>query len=1065
MNVDSHLLVTKIVVPTRRNDVLKRPRLLEFLHEYIDRKLLLVSASAGYGKTSLLADFAHDTMLPLCWYTLDSRDADPQVFLEYLVAAIQRRFPHFGGRITALLQNMQNETSLDACVAALVTEIHEQIESYFVLVLDDYQMVEDSEPVNYLLDRLLTYLPDNAHLVVASRTVPARLTLTRLTARRQVAGLGVMDLRFTAEEIGALVRQNYGIEVAPDIAARLAEQSEGWITGIILTTPTLWRGLFREWVQGYSPGTQLFDYLAGEVLAQQPPALQQFLIESAVLTQMTPDLCNEVLGRTDSEECFRLVAARNLFVTQLEDQGFRYHQLFREFLLTRLQQTQPGRLYELQQQTAASFERHGNLEQAIEYWLSAGAVEPAARIIQIVAEDYYEHGRWTTLRRWLDALPNVVLRDHPTLLLIHAILLVEVGSVDIAQPQFAEAQLEFERLGDASNLARTLIESARHDRDYERALRNCEHALVIAPRHEFLLHALANRTMGIIHTLMGDWSGAILFLERACALYEIANNRHFQADAENSLGNVYWTIGNPARADLHFENALRHHRRLGHPSKLANILNSIAVQRYQQGRLTEAKELFQEALGHAREAGHLRLEAYIRAGIGDVCRDEGKLPDALEAYATASELADKIREPFLITFARVAVGDVWRANGDCEMAEAVLQTALDAATAHGSDYEVALVQLALSALSVSQQDYGAAARHLEHALPLLEQAQAKRELGRAHLALAQLAWRGRRERELLKHLRVVGAIGKALDEDQFLMRDAAEARPLLEWAIGKRVAVAYFRGLLAKVEQQGRATPIPANLLETQWPRLEMFALGEARVLLNGRAVDRSAWQTTTTKELFFFFATHPQAWRKEQVIAALWADMARGQANDLFHSSIYRLRRALFSECVVYRNGQYQLNPELVIHSDVQEFEEQLAAVEEAPSAEAKRLALEHAVALYRGEFLDEFYGDWCALRRQALSARYLDALGQLVQLAQGLGDASRTIEYCERILEKEPVHEETYRELMRAYRALGNRAAAVLIYQQCVDRLQYELGVPPMEETVALFEEVRVGGGGDEG
>ncbi len=1054
--MDSQLLVTKVIVPTRRSDVLRRQRLLDFVHEYIDRKLLLISASAGYGKTSLLVDFANDTSLPVCWYSLDSGDADPQVFLEYFVAAIQRKFPHFGGRITALLRNFQNETSLDTCVAALVAEIHEQIDSLFVMVLDDYQLVEDSEPVNYLLDRLLAYLPENAHLLLASRTVPSRLTLTRLTARQQIAGLGITDLRFNAEEIRALLHQNYNIEITPEMAAQLAEQSEGWITGIILTTPTLWRGLFKEWIRGDGPGTQVFDYLAAEVLAQQPAALQNFLLESAVLNQMTPALCNEILGRTDAEEWLKLAERRNLFVIRLEDEGYRYHQLFREFLQARLQALHPARLSELKRQSAATFERHGNLEQAVEFWLSAGEAQAAARVIQIVADDYYERGRWITLRRWLKELPAQVLREYPTLLLVHAILLAEVGSVETAQELFAEAQVEFERREDASNLARALIESARHEQDHQQALVKCERALAIAPRHEFLLHALANRTMGVAHTLMGDWSGAILFLERASALYEIANNRYFHADAENYLGNVYLTIGNLARADLHFENALRHHRRLGHPSKLANTLNSIAVRRYQQGQLAEALELLKEALEQAVKVGHLRIEAYVRASMGDVYRDQGQLAEALAEYTTASEIADKIREPFLITFARVAVGEVWRASGDDETADRVLQSALNAATAHQSDYEVAQVQLALGTLRLAQRDYSAAERHLQHALPLLEQAQAKRELGRAHLALAQLAWQRRRERDALAHLRLVASIGKALDEDQFLLSGAAMLPELLEWAIERRIAVSYFRGLLAKANQHRRTPPVPTHALEMAWPRIEMFALGEARVLVNGVLVDKSKWQTTATKELFFFLAIHRQGWRKEQIMETLWSNLSRGQGSDLFHSTIYRLRRALFGECVVFRNGLYQLNSEMAIEFDVHEFEQELANAEAAADAEQKAQSLRSAVRLYRGDFLDEFYSDWCTPRRKHLAARYLDALAQLAQLEFQLGSPYRAIELYHQVLEKESAHEATYRGLIQVYRALGNRAAVVQTFQECVTQLEAELGMTPTPETVALYERV---------
>src|SRR5205085_1947955 len=148
-------------------------------------------------------------------------------------------------------------------------------------------------------------------------------------------------------------------------------QSEGWITGIVLTTPTMWRGLFHEWVKGYGPGSQLFEYLAVEVLAQQPPELQQYLLETSVLAEMDTGLCNELLGRTDSLALLQQAEKRNLFITQLEDQGYRYHHLFRDFLQERLRETQPARFQVLRHQAAALFERRGKLDLAINQWLAA----------------------------------------------------------------------------------------------------------------------------------------------------------------------------------------------------------------------------------------------------------------------------------------------------------------------------------------------------------------------------------------------------------------------------------------------------------------------------------------------------------------------------------------------------------------------------------------------------------------------------------------------------------------------------------------------------------------------
>lgn len=1063
----SNLLLTKIIVPTRRSDVLRRPRLLDFLHEYIDRKLVLVSAAAGYGKTSLLLDFAADTELPVCWYTLDEADADPQVFIEYLVAAIQRQFPHFGGRTTALLRTLDPARNLDECLGALITDIHEEIENFFVLVLDDYHLVEQSAPVAHLLDRLLLYLPENAHLILASRVVPSQLTLTRLTARREVAGLGAPDLAFTSDEIRELVQRNYGIELSAPVAQELAAHSEGWIAGIVLTTPTLWRSFWQPSAQDAGPGSQLFEYLAGEVLAQQPPELVEFLLETSTLSPLNVADGNELIGRADAATLLALAEKRNLFVTRVQDLDYRYHPLFREFLQARLKQTRPAHFRELQRRAAAMYERHGNLDRAVEYWLAAEDWPSAARVLEVLAEEYYDLGRWTTLARWLGALPITALENKPALVLIRAVLTAERGDRAEAQVLFDTALSQFEQRQDREHMARTLLESARYVRDPAPMLERWQQALKRFPRHEFALHAQVYHAMGIVLAQHEDFAQALPVLERASELYELANAQQLQAEAETTLGNVYLVTGARARADAHFEKALKYWRRLGHAARIAQALNSIAVSRYQQGDLPGAAELAQEALSEARASGNLRIEAYVLATQGDVLRDRGAAADALAVYTRAAEIAEKIHEEYIITFARVASAEVWRAGGELPTAERVLQTALQAATAHHSAYEVALVQIALGALRIAQGEFDAATRNLEQALPLLERAQTRREVGRALWYLALAAFRQKRYAEANRRLRQVGTIGKELGEDQFLRTDAAQAPELIDFALRRRIAAAYFRRLSPQltaasgVARGELALPgaLPVTMLEESWPPLEIFTLGEGRVLRDG---EMAVWPTATTKELFFFFATHPQRWRKEQLIARLWPEAAHSQANDLFHSSVYRIRRTLSAESLLFRDGVYQLNPEAVRWIDVVEFEQLVAedANSDNPApdrpvgaAAAPIERLERAIALYHGDYLSEFYGDWCAPRRERLRTLYHAALLRLAREWHAAGNAPRTVQLYQMLLESDPLHEEAYRELMRVYIARGQRSAARQTYALCVERLAADLGVEPMPETAELY------------
>ncbi len=1053
--MNPHLLITKIIVPSRRSDVLRRPRLLDFLHEYIERKLILVSASAGYGKTSLLVDFAHDTALALCWYTLDPNDRDPRVFLEYLVASIRRRFPHFGGRTTALLEQREEKQALDAYIGALVTDIQHDIDEFFVIVLDDYHLVEDSAAINQFLDRLLYVLPENAHLILASRTVPGQLTLTRLTAQLQVVGLGMNDLRFTADEIRALVEQNFHMDITPTIASELARQSDGWITGLVLTTPTLWRGLFSEWVRGYGPGSQLFEYLAVEVLDHQQPELQQFLLDTSILAEMDVALCNELFGRSDTLTMLQLAEKRNLFVTRVGEQGYRYHHLFRDFLLHRLRETQPEHHRVLLEQAAELFERHGKTDQAIEQWLAAQNPARAARLIEILIDGYYEAGRWTTLTRWLDALPEAFLAQNPQLQLWRAILDAEMGSVEAAQALFVNAIAEFERRGDSLNLARALLESARHETALQAVIQRCERALALVPEHEHSVHAMGYRVLGLQKALHGDQNGAIPLLEHAAELYEITHQRYQLSDVEMNLGGAYFVVGNRARALAHLENVRGYWQQVGNSAKLANTLNSIAVAHYWHGELEQATALLHQALEHAQRAGHVRTEGYILASLGDIYRDQEKLADALQTYTQAATGAEKIREHYLVAYARSAAADIWRIAGDLVTAEQVLQNTLDITSGYHSEFEMAFAQLALCCLRLAQNQPDAAVRHLDYAMPLLARAHAVREMGRAHFCYAHAALLRGRETEALRHLRALVKLGKQLNENQFLVSVARHARHVVDFALKRRIGTAFWRALVKKLDYVPVA-PIEISALEESLPELELYTLGEARVMLNGKAVPHSAWQTATTKELFFFFATQPQGWRKEQIIEELWQNSARGQASDLFHASLYRLRRALFPECILFRDGMYRMNTEAVRWLDVYEFVEERARVSELTDPKEQIEPLERVVALYHGDFLQEIYSDWCVPRRNELRAQYLESLSQLGQTCLELGNVKRAEEVYRKILEVEPAREETWRALMQLYLRMGNRTAAMQTFQDCVEALQRELEMPPLPATLELYRQI---------
>ena len=419
VNVETpRIIVTKILVPRKRQGIFHRSRLTDFLHDQVERKLILISGAPGCGKTSLLIDFAHNTDLPVCWLALDETDRDATTLFEYVIASIRQRFPNFGERSQALLRGMAGAV-LDAqsMVTVLVNEIYETIPEYFLLIVDDYHLAESSQAVQVFFDLLLRYLPENCHILLASRTMPA-LPLVRLAAYQEVAGLGTADLSFTADEIQGLFQNQYNLYLPDETAEGLARESDGWITGILLTAQTFWRGLVENLARVRGTPEQIFEYLAREVFSQQPAEIRRFLQDSSILRQLNPDFCDQLLGIRNSRDLIEWIEQRNLFLTRLEGQGawYTYSRLFQEFLQARLHRERESDFRALHAKAALLFEARGQTDDAIHHWFQARDFTHAAQLVESAAPAMFQTGRLETLRSWLDALPPDILNRSAEML-------------------------------------------------------------------------------------------------------------------------------------------------------------------------------------------------------------------------------------------------------------------------------------------------------------------------------------------------------------------------------------------------------------------------------------------------------------------------------------------------------------------------------------------------------------------------------------------------------------------------------------------------------------------------
>src|SRR5215208_532588 len=348
------VLLTKIQPPPRRVDGLRRARLLDPLLEHVDRKLLLVIAPAGYGKTTLLADLVDYAPMPVAWLALDGGDRDPRGFVEYLVHALRRQFAGFGGAtLAALNAGSEIEQAVTALARAFAADVQQHVPQVSLLVLDDFHEVNESRTVTSFLDEALRLLPDNLRIVLAGRSLP-RLTISRLAVADQLFGLGEAELRFEADEVEELIRVRYGVELPRERAEQLTERAEGWITGVLLSTRGIWDGVLDRLVHAEGLQGALYGYLEDEAFTRHPHQLREFLLASSVLAVVDPASCEALLGPGDWLDLLQRAEQASLFIARLGGPqiAFRYHQLFRDFLEARLRRDRPEQFRSLHARAA-----------------------------------------------------------------------------------------------------------------------------------------------------------------------------------------------------------------------------------------------------------------------------------------------------------------------------------------------------------------------------------------------------------------------------------------------------------------------------------------------------------------------------------------------------------------------------------------------------------------------------------------------------------------------------------------------------------------------------------------
>lgn len=423
------MLLTKLHIPLAGSNVVHRTELFQKLSSGIKVKLILVSAPAGYGKTTLLSDWIIQNKIPATWLSLDSGDNDPAVFLSYVISAFQSIHKEFG-QTTLRLVNSPNSPSVESIASLLINEII-AIDQSFLLVLDDFQLINSNEVLK-LMTYLLDHIPVNIHLAILTRSDPA-LTLSRLRSQHQLVELRSSDLSFSANDISVLFNKKLKLGLSIDDVYSLESRTEGWIAGLQLTALSMQgQENVSEFIQKLKGDNRyIMDYLMEEVLKIQTDEIKEFLLQTSILEQMSAPLCNALLNRVDSQIVLESLEQNNMFIIPLDANRtwYRYHHLFADLLKQRFLQFGQGKIEDIHNRASAWFEENAMHELAIDHALEIRNYEQSIQILNRIVEKMWEVGQHSAILRYGKLLPDEIIKSNHEFALYYSWILITTGQV------------------------------------------------------------------------------------------------------------------------------------------------------------------------------------------------------------------------------------------------------------------------------------------------------------------------------------------------------------------------------------------------------------------------------------------------------------------------------------------------------------------------------------------------------------------------------------------------------------------------------------------------------------
>lgn len=1056
------IIHSKLMPPRPHRGVLKRDRLHTLLNGTVGSPLTLIHAGTGFGKTTELLELS--SLYPrVFWYQVTEPDRDPMLFLAHLISACTPSAEDH-------LQRLENNGHIAAAsvLTSILNQLTLDLEEEALLVMDDYHLVSDVTDINHWFEQLIENRPPHLHIAIACRKIPETPAFIRWRVKGVLLIIDQSDLSFTNDEIKDLFTSQYGYLISSEQAQNIFSYTDGWIIALQMIWQRLQasrtKNLDRILSELPTQLSEIFNFLAQEVLHRQPEELQSFLLSSAVLRQLDAKACNALLQIGNGAEILRSLVERGLFTFSVDDVSYRYQRLFQDFLLDQGKDT-PEKTNTLHKRAAEYYISSNDPEEAIYHLFSCGEKSRAADMIESTGPRLVEIGRLRTLSKWIENLEDRLLEVHPGILIL-------LGDVQRLRSQFEDAinsygraEKIFSRMKNLYGRSQALRSMAQVYLDTIRPLKASsllEEALALLEPQEHptevaeLMDALAENKLNLGKP------------EEARAMHREANmlrsestpdDIYLEARALLRTGRLFQAVErfetyNPENMDV--SSLLRPQRFHREMPLLLSLIHLML------GNIDKGEHFARQGVEIGRKLDSPFVEAVGWMRLGHAAQLKPQLPwqskrldQAMKFYEHAIELV----RPFNVV--RVQVEPLW---GLCRyygyqghLTEAIKITgqAIDIADSSGDNWFVGLLQTTLGTSFALAGEFTQADHWLKLSIERFTDVSDIFGLATARVAQVFNYWQNASRTDALNLFRSIIPLlkkenfGFLLTQPSHLgLQDVQPLLPLLLEAYRKGVDPTWLASLPHGLDLE--------SLDYHPGYGLSVRTLGLTEVWRGKTLISPRDWQREKARQLFQFFISLQGKWfTREQLADRLWPDLDADASAQNLKVALNALTRALeplrepgqAPFFITRHDNLYGVNPAAKIDLDIDDFQRL------TNSTELDDLKTAHAI--YQGDYLCENCSEpWAAPLRDRLRELYLQSGDQLATMLFNAGQWDESMHICHDLLAVDPCDEPAFRTLMRCHAARGNRSAVHSVFQRCVSILREDMDVEPSEETSSLYK-----------